>query len=101
MIITGKQGEYIADKNIVHDLGRPSYFDDQDFIIWEKIYNFIETTDIPIAVSSIYELMRDYCRDKNLYGGGGFQFCFWFDTHEDREAFNYGIKFIKDQYHAE
>ena len=96
-----EKGKEFLEKGIVHNMGRPSYFNERDFIFWEKIYNFIETTDILIAVSGIYTLMRDYCRDKNYYGGGGFQFCFWFDSLEDRDAFKYGIKFIRDAFDEE
>ena len=71
MIVGNLEANEIADKNIVYDLGRPSYFNDGDFEFWGKIYEFIETTDIRIAVSSAYDTMKEYYFDKQFYGSGG------------------------------
>ena len=69
------------------DIGRPSFFSDEDCLVWRKFFEYVESTEIEIATSGIYHNMRDIAFNNGRYGGGGFQFCFWFNSKEARKEF--------------
>jgi hypothetical protein len=69
------------------DVGRPSFFTDDVRQWWQRFFNFVETSNIRIQVNSVYDTMHDYAFNNGCYGGGGFSFCFWFLTKEDRKTF--------------
>ena len=78
-----------------HDMGRPTYFEDEDFERWGKYFDFIEQSDIPIVVNGLYHRMREYCDQRKKYGGNGYKFCFWFRSEKSREKFEDGIDKIR------
>jgi hypothetical protein len=69
------------------DIGRPSFYEKEHFLWWQNICNFIENTDIKIQVNSAYESVKQMAFNNTPYLGGGFSFCFWFLTKEDRKQF--------------
>lgn len=73
------------------DLGRPTFYKDEHFEFWAKVFNFIETCGIDLKKNGIYSDMKNYCDKRQNYHGGGFKFCFWFRTHVDKERFQDGI----------
>lgn len=69
------------------NVGRPSYFEEEDFKNWAPFFDYVEECDISIGVNGVYHNMKQMCEDKQGYGGGGFQFCFFFASKEDRKQF--------------
>ena len=69
------------------DVGRPSYFEHKHFETWTKFFDFVEHSPIQIAVNGQYFAMKDYCDQRQNYGGGGYGFVFWFLTKQDRRQF--------------
>ena len=80
------------------DLGRPSFFEDRHFQYWADIFDFIETSDVKIAVNGMYHRMRELCDAKKGYGGNGFSFMFWFESFEDCKAFEDGMNIVRKKY---
>lgn len=70
------------------DIGRPTFYTDEDKVIYKKVFELIETCPIPIVVNGAYDFVRKFLyEDSGGYGGGGFAFCFFFATKEDRKEF--------------
>lgn len=69
------------------DIGRPSFYNDDDCVFWQKIFSYIEETSIKIQVNGMYHSMRNYAFTNGRYLGGGYKFYFWFETKNDRKQF--------------
>lgn len=89
--------EWIDDA-VKFDIGRPSYYNENDFASWGKLFDFIENCDTQIAVSNVYRDMREFQKLKQVYCGGGFSFAFWFKSRDDRNIFLDAIAGIFPQY---
>ena len=74
-------------KKYMYDIGRPSFYDEEDCLVWQKVFTYIEETNIRIQVNGIYDGMRHYAFNNGRYGGSGFSFCFWFESKPDRKQF--------------
>jgi hypothetical protein len=89
MIIQSEDHKYSV------DVGRPSFFEQAHRDEYKKMFELIETCSIPIVVNSAYHHIRDLLYSESGYGGGGFAFCFWFATKNDRKEFARLMKEIK------
>lgn len=69
------------------DIGRPSFTEQEHRDFWSSFFHLVETTAIPIVVNSAYHGIKQMVDDGGCYLGGGFKFCFWFETKEDRRTF--------------
>jgi hypothetical protein len=88
---------YLFDKDVetfVVDVGRPSFLSNESCEWWQKFFNYVETTNLKIQVNSLYNEMRKYAFENNRYLGGGFSFCFWFSSKDDRKEF---VQYINNE----
>lgn len=69
------------------DVGRPSFTTDDQRLFYKQFFDLIETSSYPIIVNGVYPWMREMVEQGKSYLGGGFSFCFWFATKEDRQQF--------------
>lgn len=69
------------------DIGRPTFYTDEHRDFYKKIFDVIENSPIAIVVNGMYNRVREMLYAGSGYGGGGFAFCFWFATKEDRREF--------------
>lgn len=69
------------------DYGRPSFSDDHSRSIWKKFFDLVETSNIPIGVNAIHNHMVQLVNEGGSYMGGGFKFCYFFQSKSDRRAF--------------
>lgn len=69
------------------DIGRPSFYSDDDCAWWRKFFEFVETTPTKVHVNPVYSSMRECAYNNGRYGGGGFGFCFFFESVDDRKCF--------------
>jgi hypothetical protein len=69
------------------DVGRPSFTEQDHRDFWSGFFRLVETTAIPVMVNSAYHGIKQRVDDGQSYLGGGFKFCFWFETKDDRRAF--------------
>lgn len=67
---------------------RPDLTCEEDFFKWTKFHQLVESSDIRIKVNGVYNLMKEYCRTEQGYLGGGFKYCFWFESAEDLQKFD-------------
>lgn len=77
----------VTKRKYMINIGRPSYYTNEDFKNWSAFFDYVEESDILIGVNAIYYDMKQMCKARQGYGGNGFQFCFWFDAKEDRKQF--------------
>ncbi len=92
---------------VTTNIGRPSYRSEAEFLIWDDIFEFIETSNLPIATNGMYDHVRELCRNRKGYLGGGFRFEFAFSSVDDCAAFEneinkictkHGIREVSDFY---
>ena len=69
------------------DVGRPDLTCDDDFRKWTKFHQLVESSELRIIVNGIFNLMKEYCRTEQGYMGGGFKYCFWFESNEAKLKF--------------
>lgn len=69
------------------DIGRPSFIDDEGRAFWKKFYDLVDTSPYPIVVNSMFDTVREMLDEGRGYMGGGFRFCFFFATKDDRKQF--------------
>ena len=74
------------------DLGRPSFTDDEQRNSWIKFFDYVDDTEIQLKVNGVYRTMEASCKNSESYMGGGFSFCFWFKSIEDRKQFLYDLE---------
>ena len=77
------------------DIGRPSFFTDENRNEYKKVFELIEKSSIPIVVNGAYYGVRERLYNGDGYGGGGFAFCFFFASKDDRKEFARLMKEIK------
>lgn len=60
---------------------------------WRDFHDWVETTDIEIVVSDAFAYISMCIAEVQYYLGGGFNYCFWFFTQEDKAKF---VKYLDD-----
>lgn len=87
------------EQTIFLDTGRPDIFDDSDREKWSKLHKWIKETDHKILVNGAFFVVDKILLEENgRYGGGGFQYKFWFENEEGKEAFGNKIFEIFNNY---
>lgn len=69
------------------NIGRPSFFDDEERKYWRGFQEFVKTCDIPIVINNAYFMIDGMLEDNESYSGGGFKYMFWFESEEDKATF--------------
>lgn len=91
MIVSGVTlGPFQASSNV----GRPTFFEEPHFQIWDKFFEYVENAPYPIAVNGVYYRMKEMCEGRQGYGGGGFAFMFWFKGPDDKAQFDADVRRI-------
>lgn len=74
---------------IMLDIGRPSFYagDDETRDYLYTVQEWIRTVDIEIKVNGFYHTLTEMLRTDAGFLGGGFKYCFWFRSVEDRDQF--------------
>lgn len=58
------------------NIGRPSMFTDEDCLMWQKFFTYIETCPYEIVINGAYDICREIAFSMKRYGGGGYKFMF-------------------------
>lgn len=69
------------------DVGRPTFFDDEQRAYWKKFHDQVKNSPICIEVNGIFSKMDEMIEAGEGYGGGAFKYMFWFETHSDKMKF--------------
>lgn len=72
----------LNDDEIVLDLGRPSLFEDEDFLKWGELHSWIKLHVDNIRVCQAFHFVDDCISTKQKYGGGGFKYEFVVENAE-------------------
>jgi hypothetical protein len=70
------------------DVGRPDLTCEEDFHRWNLFHQLVENCEMRIIVNGVYNDMKEYCRTEQGYLGGGFKYCFWFESDEAKLKFD-------------
>lgn len=83
-----KEAGETVDNLFVLDIGRPSFFNEDQRLILKRFHDWCLETDIDIVVNNCFHwLYNELCIENSRYGGGGFKYCFWFKLIEDKDLF--------------
>ena len=66
---------------------RPSIFCDKDRDFWRTFHDLIKSSTVPIRVNGAFNMIESIIEENSCYGGGSFNYMFWFETESDREQF--------------
>lgn len=80
-----------------YNTGRPTITCDEELTFWSEVHQYIKDCDYPITVNGAFWMIDQMIEERSKYGGGGYQYNFWFQTPEDKEQFkNYFIGKVYD-----
>jgi hypothetical protein len=78
------------------DLGRPSFTTDETRELLKSFFQFVRETDIPLMVNGMHDTIESMVNNGTSYLGGGFGFCYYFRSKEDRKRFAKEVERLAD-----
>jgi hypothetical protein len=76
------------------DLGRPSFTTDETRELLKSFFQFVRETDIPLMINGMHHTIESMVNNGTSYMGGGFAFCYFFRSKEDRKRFAKEVKHL-------
>ena len=72
---------------VMVDIGRPNIVDESSYKYWTNIHKFIRESPLSVMVNSAFNWVDSGLKNPDFrYLGGGFHYCFWFETEEGIHA---------------
>lgn len=72
---------------VVIEGNRPTLLHDYPDMIayWKRFHDIVKNSDIEVWVNNVFWMIDDVLENDGEYMGGGFRYCFWVRTQEDKD----------------